>query len=314
MAFTLLQQGNFVSTGAPVQINLPGSADYFTAENLTQIGMMQTVGRGVKFEWFNQLTAPMGQTRWYKGTSSDAINATVDASGGFTYYFAPPLPGPPVVGTAITAANPAVVTMTNTFVNGQNVRLYGTTGMLQIAGMEFTISSVSSTGFTLLGLNSAAFSAPATAVTARLLPQLASVEPEYLYITGISQAPQAVVTVSIAHNYVVNQLVHFSVPSSFGMTQINQLTGEIVAVTAYTMTVNINSTAFTPFAFPASSLSPVAPLFATLAPAGQRNGYNVSYVPFHSGQFTPFMLLAAGPQSPAGSAGDVIVWQAWKQE
>ena len=162
------------------------------------------------------------------------------------------------------------------------------------------------------------------------------VEPRFLYVTAISQATAAVVTTSENHNYVVGQLVHFSVPSSFGMSQINQLTGQITAVGATNspgtglfnqFTVNINSSAFTPFAFPASSGSPTTTLFATVAPAGQQvqnlgtppvqTGYNFNYVPFHNGFFTPTMQLLAGssaPFGPAGQSGDIVLWQAYKME
>ncbi len=110
------------------------------------------------------------------------------------------------------------------------------------------------------------------------------------------------------------------------MVEMDQLTGKITAVSAanYTLTVDIDSSAFTTFAFPASSASPTAPLFATLAPAGQRTqfdpttgvqtGYNFTQGPFRSGEFTPYMYLAPGAQGPAGSSGDVIVWQAYKME
>ena len=63
-------------------------------------------------------------------------------------------------------------------------------------------------------------------------------------ITGITQAASAVVTVG-AHTFVVNESVHFTGVS--GMTQINGLRGTITAVAATTITVAINSTAFTAY-------------------------------------------------------------------
>jgi len=120
--------------------------------------------------------------------------------------------------------------------------------------------------------------------------------------------------------------IHFSIPYSFGMTQMNQLTGTIVAVSAanYTLTVDIDSSAFTAFAFPASTSSPTAQLFATLAPAGAstrfnpvtgvQTGYDFQKQPFHTGQFTPYMYLAGGAQSPAGAAADIINWTCYKFE
>lgn len=66
-----------------------------------------------------------------------------------------------------------------------------------------------------------------------------------LYITGITQAAQAVVT-SPNHNLVVGQYVKFSAVE--GMTEINTLIGKIVATpTVNSFTVDINSTAFTAY-------------------------------------------------------------------
>ena len=327
MAFTIIDQDSFVSTGVGVRIPVPSSADYMRVQNITQLGTTQNPGRGFQFEWYLNITPQQGQIRWFKTNATNAINITSDTAGGFVYVTAPPQPEAPVVGTAITQADPAVVSMVNTYSEGDRVRLYNTTGMLQIGGMDFTISSVTGANFTLLGLPATGlngFAAAATAVTARRISEFSAVEPAFLFVTQISQALQAVVRVSTAHRYVVGMKVHFSVPSSFGMREIDQLTGTIVAVTAYTFTVDINSSGFTAFAFPLSTASPTAPLFATVAPAGQSTqqnpttlqytGYNFDFAPFHSGSFIPFMFLSAGAQSPAGSAGDVIVYQILKAE
>jgi hypothetical protein len=93
---------------------------------------------------------------------------------------------------------------------------------------------------------------------------------------------------------------------------------------AYNLTVDIDSSAFTAFAFPAHTSSPTAALFATLAPAGSKTsfdpvslvqtGYEFLKTPFHTGQFTPYMLLSGGAQSPAGANNDTILWQAYKME
>lgn len=63
-------------------------------------------------------------------------------------------------------------------------------------------------------------------------------------ITGITQAASAVVTIG-AHTFVVNESAYFS--GVVGMTQINGLRGTITATTGTTITVAINSTAFTAY-------------------------------------------------------------------
>jgi hypothetical protein len=330
MAFTIITQGSFTSAGVGVKIPLPSSVDYFVTKNLTQLATTQATGRGVMFEWYgNGLVAADNAIEWSKSNSANTLNMSLVTSGGFTYVTTYPFTEAQSANaiTGITAASPAVVTQTNTYNSGDYLRLYGTTGMAQIGGMVFQASSVSGSGYTLLGLDSSGFAAPATAGYARRVSKQ-SVDPEYLYITKISKATSAVVTLSVDPSvfYVVGMKVRFSVPSSFGMTEINGLTGTITAVSAaaYTITVNIDSSAFTTFAFPASTSSPTAVLFATISPAGastQKNiitgvqtGYDFTTQPFHSSQVTPYMYLAAGAQSPAGSTSDIILWQAFKME
>lgn len=331
MAFTIVTQGSFTSTGANVKVPLPSSVDYFKTYNFTQMPLAPATPVVVMAEWFNGLTAANDGFRWKKSANTSVMNldtfATSTASNGFTYVTVSPFVEAAVTGgTSITAANPAVVTLTNTYNNGDRVRLFNTTGMLQIAGMDFTISSVSGSGFSLLGLDASGFAAAATAVSARRISTLDAVEPEFLFVTKVTQANPAVVTVSQAHNYVVGQKVQFNIPSSFGMTQLSFLPrpATITAVGTYTVTLDVDSSAFTAFAFPASTASPTAALFATMSPAGQSTtfntttltytGYNFNYAPFHTGQFTPYMLLSGGAQSPAGANNDVIIWQAYKME
>lgn len=63
-------------------------------------------------------------------------------------------------------------------------------------------------------------------------------------ITAITQAASAVITVG-SHTFVVGESVYIS--GVVGMTQINGLRGMITAITGTTITVNINSTAFTAY-------------------------------------------------------------------
>jgi hypothetical protein len=332
MPFTIITGGSFTSTGAGVKIPLPSSADYFTTENITQEAAANpnTVIQG---RWFG---SKFGSGASAAGSGIKVVKTTADltsafaAGTGFTYVTVAPVVEAQSANaiTAITAASPAVVTQTNTYSDGDILQFYDTTGMLQIAGMNFQISSASGADYTLIGLRAAGFAAPGTAGFTRRISKYAAVEPQFLYVTEITKATQAVVRTSVdpTQYYVVGMKVHFSVPYSFGMYQMNQLTGTIVAMSAanYTMTVDIDSSAFSTFAFPASALSPTAALFATVAPAGASTkfnpvtnlftGYDFNYQPFRTGEFTPYMYLAGGAQSPAGASNDVINWIAYKFE
>src|SRR5690606_35633963 len=104
-------------------------------------------------------------------------------------------------GTSITAATPADCFVTNTYSDRDTVVIYDVVGMKQISGMMFSVSGATSTGFTLPGLDSVGFAAPATAFKVRKLPKHPSVLPNALYITNISQAANAVVRVSQYNEY-----------------------------------------------------------------------------------------------------------------
>lgn len=348
MAFTILTGGSFTSTGAGVKIPLPSSVDYFKTWNITQMPLAPATAVVIMGEWFGSKfgsgqTAANDGLRWKKSSNTSVLNldtfATSTASNGFTYVQSAPIVEAQAANaiTGITAANPAVVTQTNTYSNGDFVRIYNTTGDLTIGGAVYQISSVSGSGYTLLGLANVAGNglAAASAGNTRRVSSAAAVDPEYLYISNISQATQAVVSTTVDPSlfYVVGNKIHFSVPSSFGMTQMNQLTGTILAVNAvaassnigaYNLTVDIDSSAFTAFAWPLTTASPTAALFATLAPAGSltsfnpvtavQTGYEFVKTPFHTGQFTPYMFLSGGAQSPAGANLDVINWMAYKLE
>ncbi len=328
---TISVSGAFVGTGAAINIPVPNGPCYFRVVNQTQQAASQSGAVGYEYEWYSNPSFPVGGANvTYKG-SAGAVTTAQISTAGFTYLSGYPAPQSAYVGTAITAASPAVASGFSSlpYSNGDRVVLYNTTGMAQIGGMEFTISSVSSSGFTLLGLPAAGFAAAATAVTARRVYQYNSVLPEFLYITAISQASAAVITVSVdpTNLVYVGQKLVFQIPASFGMVQMNSenLNGIPVIVTAvdyaaYQFTVNVNSSAFTAFAFPASTLSPTAPLFATCAPAGSYTsynpqlqtytGYDFARQPFRSSQEFPLMSLAGGAGSPGGAADDIMWWEA----
>lgn len=331
MPFTILTKGSFTSTGAGVKISLPSSADYMEVFNRTQLaaGNPNTVTIS---RW---LGPAFGAAASAVDSGIQTVKTTADltsiyTSGGFTYVTSSPVIEAQSTNaiTLLTAASPAVVSQVNSYSENDILQFYGTTGMLQIAGMTFQISTVGGAGYTLTGLPAVGFAAPATAGYTRRISKHAAVDPQFLYVTGVSKATQAVVTCSVDPTayYAVGMKVHFSVPYSFGMTQLNQLNGKIVAMSsaAYTMTVDVNTSSFTTFSFPASTASPTAQLFATLAPAGAstqvdpvtgvQTGYNFQYQPFRTGQFVPYMYLAGGAQSPAGAALDEIAWIAYKLE
>lgn len=332
MPFSIITGGSFTSAGVGVKIPMPSSPDYMEVFNLTKLAAANpnavTISRWFGPKFGVGASAADGGVKTVKTTAD--LTSTY-SSGGFTYVQNIPYIEAQNAAaiTAITAASPAVVSQaSHGYSAGDIIQFYGTTGMLQISGMNFQISTVNANDYTLIGLRAAGFAAPATAGYTRRISKMLAVDPQYLYVTEITKATQAVVRTSVDPSlyYVVGMKVHFSIPYSFGMYEMNQLTGTIVAVSSanYTMTVDIDSSAFTTFAFPASTSSPTATLFATVSPAGAstkfdpvsnvQTGYDFQYQPFRTGQFTPYMYLSGGANSPAGAASDVIDWVAYKFE
>jgi len=335
MPFTIVSQGTFTqgATATNQIIPLPSGMDYFKTYNITQ-GAITGAGTCIIGEYYGGgLFNANDGVRWVKSNSTNVMSlsnfSTSSASAGFTYVTTFPAPQAALTGTTITNASPAVATVTNTYSEGDTVVIYNSVGALMYSGMTFTISSVSGSGFTLLGLNTPG--SAATAFTVRRVNTFTPVEPSFLFVTAITQATQAQVTTSQIHNLVVGQKIEFTVPGSFGMVQLNNQNQSgskppivTAVVDAYNFKINVNTSGYTAFAFPASSLSPTAALFATVAPAGQSatynpvtgvtTGYNFTTVPFRTGTFVPYMYVPAGAQSPGGQANDVIAWQAYKME
>ncbi len=69
-------------------------------------------------------------------------------------------------------------------------------------------------------------------------------------IASITQANPMVVTTVNDHGYVDGMEVRFNIPFNFGMVQLNNISGQIISSSSNTLTINIDSTNFTPFAYP----------------------------------------------------------------
>jgi len=266
---SLIASGSFVSTGATRTIELPQQPDYFIVQNRSTWSTAPTAV--VEAKWWKGMGDGAAHTLTEGGGS--ALTATTIAAGGAGFTFvdlSSQTPGALVAtGTAITQANPAVVSDANNAAIGDIVRMFNTTGMLQIAGMDFTVTAINAgVSFTLGYLDSSAFAAAATNADYRVIPAK-YYSPSRRWITGITAANPAVITVSVAHNYEVGDKIRIGVPAQFGMTQINGLLATITAVTASTITTDIDSSAFTAFAFPTSAVAGAGVSFPYISPVGE---------------------------------------------
>jgi len=202
-------------------------------------------------------------------------------------------------------------------VTGDVVRMINVVGGQQLGGYDFTIGYVAANTFSL------AFMAPIVAATTgswRKIKWDPIFYPRERTITSAATAAggETLVQLSVTHGYTVGQVVSFRVPAAFGMTELDGLTGTITAIgTAAvaggtnTITVDIDSVAFTAFVFPVTAADAFTP--AQVVPVGKdASGTYVNANGTTVNEAELGMMLEAGTDSPAGIATNVIYWEATK--
>lgn len=197
----------------------------------------------------------------YAASSTTLFNNLVTTNGISLYDgHQSVLLGTQVTGTTITKANPAVCTATgHGLQTGQQVIFTNNATMKQLGGLVFTVTVTGANTFTIpINTNTANFTQE-TAFKVAPVSVGPLYYPQSTTITGITAANPMVITTATNHGLTNGQQVRIRVPSAFGMTQANNLQGVITANTATTVTVNINSSAFTAFAWPAVTLVPFSP-------------------------------------------------------
>ena len=323
---TIFNQGRFTSDGTSQVISVRSDIDWMQVLNFTVADDdTQTVAVGVEYYWQRGMAADTG-IEYRKSNAANAAQLTTAlATGGFTLIdtsaqtvgAAVAITGASdVVRPIITAASIAGLSA------GDIVRLSSVTGAEGLSGIDFTIDTVTGT-FRLAGAMANAQGAPGTAGAYRKISFNPLYYPSYRFILNITQAAQAVVTVSVPSFYQVGQTVRFVIPSSiYGMTQLDGLLGTVVAVddtvATQTVTVDIDTTGFTAFAFPTAAQSTANVLSkAIIVPVGMNTAQAISSSVNELSDATVNqgligMVLAAGVDSPAGQDNDVIYWRAGK--
>ena len=319
---TIIQQGRFTSDGTVTELQVRSDIDWMEVINYTIADANQTTAVGVKYYWQRGMSADTG-IEYKKSNAANAANL-IDAmaSGGFTLLdtSASPLDSLNETTTAIsTAAIPVVSNSgTNGLVAGDVVRIINTTSAQQLGGFDFTVGHNTLTGgtFSLDYMDQLALAG--TTGSWRRIKWQSQFYPRHRTMTKASSSgTSTVITLSVTHGFTAGQAVRLVVPSGYGMVELDGLIGNITAVnttlaSGNTITVDIDSSAFTAFAFPVNADVPFSP--ALVIPVGETaNGtyannlddatYNTSFIG---------MQLAAGADSPAGSTSDVIYWRAGK--
>lgn len=266
------------ATPTPVVLSLPPGATEIEIVNLTDYNT--PAATIIKARGFSSSAAGHAQLSTGNGATPNVLAESVILTNGFTFFndSADQTPGPAIVNAAggITNAAPPVVTSATLYPVGSTIRLSNTTAALQLAGMDYTVT-VSGAGTMTLGHVATAPGSAATANTLRLVNANSRFYPRSRYITGITAAAQAVIALSVTHGFTVGQKVRISVPQGWGMTQLNGTLATIVAIgtafggagTTNTITVDVDTSAMTAFAYPTSATAATGVGFPQVAPVGE---------------------------------------------
>lgn len=317
MEGTLLLVGSFVSTGADKVLDLPSSADLVYVYNRTVATNAQTTAVAVKHMWMRQY--PAG-AKWSMFKANAANSANLDqylTSSGFTLVDSS-VQTPGLLNATVTAVSNAAIPVvsnsgTNGLAAGDIVQMVNVSGAQQLGNMHFTVGYNTLTSGTF-SLDYMSQIVAGTTGSWRKIYFDPIFYPRRRTITKITQATQAVVTLSVTHGYQVGQVVRFVIPEAFGMTELNGLQATITAVnttttSGNTITIDVDSSSFTAFAFPLTgdvpfSLAEVVPVGENTAAALAANVNILSDATVNTAYIG--LRLAGGINNPAGAASDII--------
>lgn len=310
---TIVQQGRFTADGSAKVLKLRSDIDWMWVKNYTTTAA-GGAGTGVEFRWQRGMTDDYA-FEYQKLAADESMVPVVATTGGFTYVNTQTSDelGAVIASTGITAAAPPLLTMAATagVVDGGILRVGNHPGALQFGGVDFEIGTV--VGNTSAQLVYAP--TPVATVQAgefRLVNIPRAFYPKRRFISKFTAANPGVITTTVSHGLTAGQQFRISVPSVFGMTQANELVATAVSVTASTITTDIDTSGFTAFAWPLTAGVPFS--HATITPIGMAatDTYANSLDDATDDRGYIAMSLAAGTDSPAGAANDVIYWMAGK--
>ena len=317
---TAIFQGNFESTGVAEILNLRGGVDWIEVFNSTVADAGAAVGSGYQFYWQRGMAEGRGFA--YSNPAVPVMAQLAATTGFYTVDSSVQTTSiSPAVITNISNANPPRVTSANHgLITGDIVRLVSTVGALQIDGIDFRVTRIDANNFDLSWMAPiVTAAAPGAAARFYKLSNEAIYKPKQRVITSITQAAQAVIKFAAPHDFTVGQEIRLKVPVvtpvAYGMSEVNNLQVTVVAISVAnnTVTVDLDTTGFTAFAFPLTADVPFTP--AQAVPIGEDTAVANFFGADVLGDATfntaiIGMKLQPGVLSPAGAIGDIIYWKA----
>lgn len=316
---SVIGQGWFTSDGAAKELAIRSDVDFMEVLNETIADADQTTAIGTEYKWYRGMAADRGIV-YKKSEAASAANLTdYLSSGGFTLLDTSVMTlGAVNTGiTAVTNATPPLVELASTtgIADGDVVRLINVADAQQLCGIDFMVDNlVANTQFELQWAPTIV--AGTTGSVRKVVNWNPLFYPRRRVIISISAAASAVIVLNVTHGYTVGQKVRFNVPVAFGMTEIDGLLGTITAIStgANSITVDINSTAFTAYAWPLTAAVPFT--HAQVVPVGEAAEESYANLLDDATLNTGIigMRLAGGAGAPGGATNDVMRWRAHKAD
>lgn len=295
-----MMQGSYTADGKVKYLEVPFDANWLKIVNLTTTAAggagsiseaywQQGIDYGIGYTKLAaddsiksaQLAATTGISKFNSGVDQlSALNSTV---------------------TAITTAATPLVQLTSTtgLNDGDIVRFKSVTGGTQLNGVDFTIGSlIANTSFTLPYM--AQLGGAATGGSFYKVKFDNAWYPRNRFISSITKGATTVIELTVTNEFAVGDYVRIMVSEEYGMTEINLKEAKVTAVDATnnTITVDVDSSGFTAFAYPATGTTIANP--AQVIPMSG---------PISNSQFRGFEIQT-GTDAAGGSANDVIYWLA----
>ena len=322
---TIILQGSFVSDGNAKYIPIRSDVDWMRVVNYTNsIGVVNA--SGTSFYWQRGMATGRGLVHPHIGGDATIGVAEIAANNGFTLYdTSVNTPGAQIVTTGTTSVPAPVVSTAHTagLVAFQSiVRLDSIAAAPTLCGIDFSpVAIVAGVRFTLPTLASTV--ALGGAGHYRVIPYNPLFYPRNRTVCNVTRAANAVVTTTIPHGLTVGQQVRFSVPvySGLGMVELDNVLATVLTVDApnnLSFTIDINTTAYTAFAWPLAGSAPCQ--FPQMVPVGIAAQHPYENILTDATRNTGAigMILGAGNDAatrllaPAGTNNDVIYWVAGK--
>jgi len=355
MAETQITTGAFVNVSStPYFIPIPNQIDEFRLVNLTRSGVTAfgisgslTSDEISSAEFFPRYMTQGTALVYQNGTATTLAPLQVGnlAQNGFTIFNAAnQVKGPNIALASFVPGSPTVFTTgaPHGFVVGDNVRLINTTTAPELGGVVMTVTAVGGGGTTFTTLLDSTNSLTSVGFVYRVgnafLPQPALYYPEWRAIASVTLTNPMVVTLLVRQVYQIGDVVRFQIPSVFGLTELNTTNNGLPveftviavnnAVGTQTVTLAVDATAFTAFAWPVAASYPFS--LPIMEPQGEGNINNFQQfgvvpapLPYGNQNILGFatqnqgqngILIGAGDGTNTASTGGIITAEveAWE--